>query len=322
VAAGETLNFAVTAARRGNPLSVTATGLPPSASFDGKNFSWTGAFVDTSDSGNHDVTFAADGESTVVNIATTQYPVTGMDVIGLDGMPVWSLPVPLGGQALLSVQPQFDNPYGVPSLGGQGANAWNQFAWSIDATYLADFFSATNVAVIEGAGGGTTQLHARFTDAVLGEVDGTAFLDVLEVVSVAVSPADLSFSSGFHRAADRDGYARRWRANDEDSVQLVDFGRNDRDSGWRFRSGYRERGRAGSWIGDDHGIYLEWPGGNRHDAGHSGPAATEPGTVRLGSKIRRKPSRLHRHDGKYTVRGNDVGSLRRPILFVELSRCE
>ena len=99
VTAGETLNFAVTAARRGNPLSVTATGLPPSASFDGTNFSWTGAFVDTSDSGNHDVTFTADGESTVVNIATTQYPVTGMIAIGLDGMPVWSLPVPLGGQA-------------------------------------------------------------------------------------------------------------------------------------------------------------------------------------------------------------------------------
>jgi len=196
VAAGETLNFAVTAARRGSPLSVTATGLPPSASFDGTNFSWTGAFVDTSDSGNHDVTFTADGESTVVNIATTQYPVTGMAVIGLDGMPVWSLPVPLGGQALLSVQPQFDNPYGVPSLGGQGANAWNEFSWSIDATYLADFFSATNVAVIEGLGGGRTQIHARFTDAVLGEVTATTFLDVLEVVSVAVSPANLSFPVG------------------------------------------------------------------------------------------------------------------------------
>jgi hypothetical protein len=196
VTAGETLNFTVSAARRGTPLSVTATGLPPSATFDGTNFSWTGEFVDTSDSGNHDVTFTADGESTVVNIATTQYPVTGMAVIGLDGKPVFSLPVPLGGQALLSVQPQFDNPYGVPTLGGQGANAWNQFAWSIDATYLADFFSATNVAVVEGMGDGTTQVHARFTDAVLGEVDASAFLDILEVVSVEVSPANLSFPVG------------------------------------------------------------------------------------------------------------------------------
>jgi hypothetical protein len=196
VTAGETLNFSVAAARRGDPLSVSATGLPPSASFDGTNFSWTAAFVDTSDSGNYNVTFTADGESTVVNIATTQYPVTGMKVIGLNGAPVFSLPVPLGGQALLSVQPQFDNPYGVPSLGGQGANAWNRFVWSIESTYLADFFSATNVAVIEGMGGGRTQLEARFTDAVLGEVSATAFLDVLEVVSVAVSPANLTFPEG------------------------------------------------------------------------------------------------------------------------------
>jgi hypothetical protein len=196
VTAGDTLNFSVTAARRNDPVSVTASGLPPSASFDGTNFSWTGAFVDTADSGNYDVTFTADGESTVVNIATTQYPVTGLEVVALDGAPVWSLPVPLGGQALLSVQPQFDNEFGVPILGGQGANAWNQFDWSIDSTYLADFFSTTNVAIVEGMADGTTTLRTRFTDAVLGEVVASAFLDVLGVVSVAVSPTDLSLPMG------------------------------------------------------------------------------------------------------------------------------
>lgn len=192
VTAGDTLNFSVTANRRGTPVNVTASGLPPAASFNGSNFSWVGAFVDSADTGNHSVTFTADGESTVVNIATTQYPVVGMSAVGLDGKPVWSLPVPLGGQALISVQPQFDNPFGIPNLGGQGANAWNQFVWSIDSTYLADFFSATNVAIIEGKGGGETLLHARFTDAALGEVAATAMLEVLEVVSVVVEPASLS----------------------------------------------------------------------------------------------------------------------------------
>ncbi len=196
VTAGQTLNFSVSAARRGDDLSVTASGLPPSATFDGTNFSWTGAFVDSADSGYHKVTFTADGESTVVNIATTQYPVTSLKVIGLNGVPVFSQPVPLGGQALVSVQPQFDNPYGVPTLGGQGANAWNRFDWSIDSTYLADFFSATNVAVIEGMGSGRAQLEVRFTDAVLGEISATAYLDVLEVVAVEVSPANLSFPKG------------------------------------------------------------------------------------------------------------------------------
>jgi len=192
VTVGDTLNFSVTASRRDEPLTVTASGLPASANFDGSNFSWLGAFSDLDDSGNHNVTFTADGESTVVNIATTQYPVTGANLVGLDGAPVFLLSVPLGGQALVSVQPQYDNPLGVPSLGGQGANSWNQFDWSVDATYVADFFSTTNVAVVEGVGDGTTQLRARFTDAALGEVATAATLNVLEVVSVAVSPPALS----------------------------------------------------------------------------------------------------------------------------------
>jgi hypothetical protein len=42
-------------------------------------------------------------------------------------------------------------------------------------------------------GGGTTPIHASFTDAAIGEVTATATLDVLEVTSVAVSPASFSF---------------------------------------------------------------------------------------------------------------------------------
>jgi hypothetical protein len=196
VTAGDTLNFSVTAKRRGDPLSITASGLPPSASFDGMNFSWFGRFVDSADHGNYDVTFTAGGESTVVNIATTAYPVAGLAMVGLNGQSVSPLPVAVGGQALLSVQPQFENAYGVPTIGGQGANAWNKFDWSIDATYFADFFSKTNVAVIEGMGKGATPIHARFTDAALGEVTATAMLDVLEVVSIAVSPSSLPLPAG------------------------------------------------------------------------------------------------------------------------------
>lgn len=196
VTAGDTLNFSVTATRRGTPVSVIASGGPASASFDGANFSWVGGFVDTSDIGNYDVTFTADGESTVVNIATTEYPILRMELGGLDGLPAVSLPVPVGGQAVVATQPKFDNPFGVEILGGQGANAWNTFAWSIDALYLADFLTTTNLAVVVGMGGGATQLHASFTDAVLGEVTATTTLEVLEVTSVAVSPADLSLPEG------------------------------------------------------------------------------------------------------------------------------
>jgi len=193
VTEGDTLNFSVTASRGGDPVSVSVSGQPASSSFDGANFSWLGAFVDATDFGNHDVTFTADGESTVVNISTTQYPVMGVILVGVDNQPVASLPVPVGGQALLVVQPQFDNEFGVPVIGGRGSAGWSDFRWSIDAAYLAGLFSTTNVAVVEGMGGGTTQIHASFTDAALGEMTATATLDVLEVISIAVSPASLSF---------------------------------------------------------------------------------------------------------------------------------
>jgi hypothetical protein len=193
VTMGDTLNFSVTATRGGDPVSVSVSGQPASASFDGANFSWVGGFVDDVDTGNHDVTFTADGESTVVNIATTEYPVTGAIMVGLDSLPLASLPVPIGGQALLIVRPQFDNEFGNPTIGGRGSPGWNDFVWSIDASYLADVISATNVAIVEGMGGGTTPIHASFTDAALGEVTATATLDVLEVTSVAVSPASFSF---------------------------------------------------------------------------------------------------------------------------------
>jgi len=191
VTAGATLHFSVTATRRDGPLAVSVSGLPPSASFDGTNFSWLGAFVDGADDGNYDVTFTADGESTVINIATTAYPIIGAALVGLNGQPVSSLPVAVGGQGLISVQPQFANPYGLPTIGGQGANGWNKFDWSIDATYFADFYSTTNVAVVDGMGKGTTPIRARFTDASLGEMSAVADLDVLDVTSIALSPSSL-----------------------------------------------------------------------------------------------------------------------------------
>jgi len=191
VTAGATLHFSVTAMRRGDPLAISVSGLPPSASFDGTNFSWIGAFVDSADDGNYDVTFTAGGESTVINIATTQYPVIGVGLVALNGQPISSLPIAIGGQGLISIQPQFANPYGVPSIGGQGSNGWNKFDWSIDTTYLADFFSATNVAVIDGMGKGTTPVRARFTDAALGDVATAAELDILEVTSIALNPGNL-----------------------------------------------------------------------------------------------------------------------------------
>ena len=195
VTESDTLNFSVVATRGGDPISVSLSGEPSSASFDGTNFSWVGNFVDDVGTGNYDVTFTADGESTVVNIATTEFPLLGVGAImlGLDGQPLASLPVPVGGQALLIVQPQFDNDLGIPSIGGKGATGWNDFRWSIDATYLAEISSATNVAVVEGLGDGIAQIHVSFTDAALGEMIATATLDVLGVTSIAVSPASFSF---------------------------------------------------------------------------------------------------------------------------------
>jgi len=192
VTQGQTLNFSVTATRGRDPVSVSISGQPASSSFDGTNFSWVGGFVDSADTGNYNVTFTADGESTVVNIATTEYPVVGAIMVGLNGQPLSSLPVPVGGQSLLIVQPQFNNGLGIPSIGGRGSSGWSKFVWAVDATYLANVVSATKVAVVAGEGGGTTEIHASFTDAAIGEVVATTELDVLEVTSVAVSPANVT----------------------------------------------------------------------------------------------------------------------------------
>ncbi len=196
VTQGDTLNFSVTAGRRDRPVSVSASGLPASASFDGTNVSWVGGFGERED-GNYDVTFAADGETALINIATTQYPISNMDLTDLSGAVIQnSLPVPVGGQARVIAKPRYVNPLGVPNIGGQGANAWNDFVWSIDANYIADFRTATNVAVIEGAGGGTTKIRATFTDAALGVVTASATLESLEVISIAISPADFTLPEG------------------------------------------------------------------------------------------------------------------------------
>ncbi len=112
-------------------------------------------------------------------------------------MPVWSLPVPVGGQALLSVQPQFDNPYGVPSPRRPGCECVEPIRLVDRMRPTSPIFSARRTwRSSKGRGVGRPSINARFTDAVLGEVAGTALLDVLEVVSVAVGPAGLSFPAG------------------------------------------------------------------------------------------------------------------------------
>jgi hypothetical protein len=196
VRVGDTLTFTVSAARRGRAQSVTASGLPPGASFSGGTFSWTGSFVDEFDPGSHAVTFVADGESTVVHISATEYAASSLALVDPTGAEIaGDAPVPVGGQLMVGAQPRYVNPFGVPTIGGQGANGWNDFIWSSDATYVADFFSATNVAVVEGVGSGVTRVYARYTDAVYGEVSASVELDVLGVTSVGVSPANISMPS-------------------------------------------------------------------------------------------------------------------------------
>jgi hypothetical protein len=195
---GATLNFAVTAARSGNPVAVTASGLPPGAAFNGTNFSWVGAFADQFDTGRHDVTFMADGESTVATIGTTERELLSFELVDTASQTIVApVSVPVGGQAQVRGRALFENPFGAPSsVAGQGTNAWSRFSWSIDDAALADFFSTTNVAIIQGLSNGTTQVHAQFTDATLGEVSASATLALLEVISISVDPPSLSFPEG------------------------------------------------------------------------------------------------------------------------------
>lgn len=195
---GATLNFTVTAARKSDPKTVTATGMPPGATFDGTNFSWVGAFADQFDSGRHDITFMADGDETAITIGTTERELLSFELTDSAGQIIVApVSVPVGGQGRVQGRSLFDNPFGDPSpIAGQGTNAWANLTWAIDDVSLADFFSVTNVAVIDGMSNGTTQVHAKFTDASLGEMTASATLDVLDVISVSIDPPNLSFPEG------------------------------------------------------------------------------------------------------------------------------
>src|SRR5262245_54956461 len=150
VTQGDTLGFTVTATRGGNPLSVTVSGLPQSATFNGTSFSWVGQFETASDTGRHELTFRAADVSYPVTIGTTEYPLLDFDSYRSPGVPVVDpVPVPVGGQAQVLAQARFDNPFVGPSAnGGRGTNGWSHFLWSIGNPSLVALASATNVAVI------------------------------------------------------------------------------------------------------------------------------------------------------------------------------
>jgi hypothetical protein len=198
VTEGDTLNFTVTASQAGNPLPVNASGLPQSATFDGAAFSWVGEFETVGDNGRHAVTFQAGGSSYPVTIGTTEYPLLGFDMYLSTGQPVVvPVPVPVGGRSSVLAGALFDDPAVGPSAnGGRGTNSWSKFVWSIGDTSVAALASATNVAVIDGLAHGSTQIQAGFTDATLGALSAVAPLSVLDVVSIAVAPATLSFPVG------------------------------------------------------------------------------------------------------------------------------
>ena len=195
---GATLNFSVTATRKNDPKTVTASGLPPGATFDGTNFSWVGAFADEFDSGRHDVTFMADGDETMVTIGTTERELLSFEMVDTAGQTIVApVPVPVGGEGRVRGRALFDNPFGDPSeIAGQGTNAFANYTWSIDDISLADFSGTGSLAVIEGMASGTTQVHAKFTDATRGEMTASATLNLVEVVSIAIDPPSLSFPEG------------------------------------------------------------------------------------------------------------------------------
>ena len=80
VSEGALLTFTVTATFGGSPVPVTVSGLPATASFDGTNFSWVGEFEDTVDTGRHDMTFSAAGETVDVTIGTTESALVSFDM--------------------------------------------------------------------------------------------------------------------------------------------------------------------------------------------------------------------------------------------------
>jgi hypothetical protein len=182
VTEGDTLNFTVTAETQGgSPLSVTASGLPPGASFDGTNFSWVGAFVGGTDNGRHEVTFTAGGDTTEVVIGTTEFAIEVFQLVdSVTGVPFPEniIPIPIGGQQNVWAQ-ALCRPFGqLTPVCGQGSNGWSNFIWSILDPSIADFVDLGVTAGIDGLAPGMTPVEARFTDATLGVWTATATLDV------------------------------------------------------------------------------------------------------------------------------------------------
>ena len=185
--------------RDGNPLLVTASGLPAGATFNDTDFSWVGACDDRSlEQGRHEIGFTAGGETTEVVVGATGYELLSFDLFAAPEEPLEGpITIPEAGQGSVMAGALFDNPFGDPSpISGCGTNAWSAFIWSIADPSVAAISTATNLAVIDGLAPGTTTVTARFTDATRGEMAAEAILDVLEVVSVDLEPHSLEFPDG------------------------------------------------------------------------------------------------------------------------------
>jgi hypothetical protein len=191
---GSMLTFTVSAKRKNVSKTVTVSGQPLTATFNGTNFSWVGEFEAVDDTGRHEMTFMADGEEYPVTIGTTESELLTFEMVDSTGETIVApLPVPVGGQAQGGGRGLFFSDLGPTPIAGRGTNSWAAFVWSVDDESLADFFTTTNVAVIEGLASGTTQFHAHFTDADLGLMTASATMDILEVISVSIDPSSISF---------------------------------------------------------------------------------------------------------------------------------
>jgi hypothetical protein len=177
VTMGDTLNFTVTATQDGSPIGVTASGLPPGATFVGGNFSWVGAFSGSTDNGRHEVTFMAGGDHTDVVVGVTEFAITSFELVDPLTAEPWPgniIPIPVDGQQNVWALAKCN---GSPVC-GQGANGWPEFIWSIGDPSIADFFDLGVTAGIDGLTVGMTPVEARFTDATVGVWTATATLDV------------------------------------------------------------------------------------------------------------------------------------------------
>ena len=162
---GDTLNFTVTATQNGSPVSVTDSGLPPGATFDGTNFSWVGAFATVDDTGFNVVTFNAGGDTKDVWVGVTEFPILEFalvdDVTG-EPFPGNTIPISVGGKQRVWAQVKC-NPFGGGNIPfcGQGTNGWPNFVWSIFNPSVADFVSTDIVSEVEGLSIGMTPLPPR-----------------------------------------------------------------------------------------------------------------------------------------------------------------